>query len=73
MDRQIRSEEGRMVTHLNKQSIHAVQFFLNSILHSFLLLLLQLIGRIGTVCNPDNQFGEDIILYYPSTREGQMG
>ena len=73
MDRQIRSEEGRMVTHLNKQSIHVVQFFLNSILHSFLLLLLQLIGRIGTVCNPDQQFGEDIILYYPSTREGQMG
>ena len=62
-----------MVTHLNKQSIHVVQFFLNSILHSFLLLLLQLIGRIGTVCNPDYQFGEDIILYYPSTREGQMG
>lgn len=62
-----------MATHLNKQSIHAVQFFLNSILHSFLLLLLQLIGRIGTVCNPDQQFGEDIILYYPSTREGQMG
>lgn len=59
-----------MVTHLNKQSIHVVQFFLNSILHSFLLLLLQLIGRIGTVCNPDQQFGEDIILYYPSTREG---